>query len=384
MGTFSFSATAEAGGSLNQYSLGKWDQAELSAGKYIVVYQQSVTLRYFARVVNLFDAVGPPTFGVQQTVLSSAAAIRDLFVFALSDTKAVVMYYDGTNLAMHVLNIDSDLITVGTVQTFTDANLGNQRPTARFVSGVKRLDAVGIDATTFYVWHTNTFSSATTWQLSRFSVSGDTITLSNSSNSDTVMTTWNHSIGLTANYTWKISKALTASEFIIQSGRSIGVIGTTSNEITDLSDSGNDTAGVTLEIATDEYVHIRQNHFLRYYKSGVWGRPLDFSVTNSSNVKDAFRMSDTHFGVIQSDGTNPFIQFVRKINDEIWQHQGTSGDDRGFDIFTTVITVSNWWEGSSRTTGELGEMVYTIDANTFAVFHSPTSTNLEMTVIQSF
>ena len=36
MGTFSFSATAEAGGSLNQYSLGKWDQAELSAGKYIV------------------------------------------------------------------------------------------------------------------------------------------------------------------------------------------------------------------------------------------------------------------------------------------------------------------------------------------------------------
>lgn len=385
MGTFSFSPTAEAGGTFISFHLGFWDQAELSPGKYILVFQQDTPDRYFTQVVNLVDGVTSPTFGAQQTVVSSPSAPQQLFVLSLSASKAVIIYHNAADgkLTMRVLNIDgSDAITVGTSAGFTLTN----QPLRRFAqtsTRVKHFDAVAIDASNFYLWHNSSASSGTTWKLSKFNVSGDTITQSGTTvNSKTLMGgSWNHETTFTANYTWKISKALTAGEFIIQSSRSVGIIDGSFTKISDLSDSTLAVDGIAFEIATDEYVNIQPDQSMHYNKSGVWGPPIDFSGPDAGDVKDAFRLTDTHFGFIQVDGnTAEYIQFVRKLNDDIWEHQTNSVSELGFDIFTTVTTNADWWNGFLHS-GETGEMVYTIDASNFAIFHAPNATTLEFTVI---
>lgn len=209
MGTFTFSTTAEAAGTLT-HTLGKWDQAELTPGKYVAVYQQVSPIRYFARVANVVDDVTSPTFGAQQTVESAPSASQDLFVVALSSSKVVVMYHNAVDskLTMRVLNIDgSDAITVGTAAAFTLTF----QPLKRFNNGKKHLDAVSIDASNFYLWNTgDSGTDGSTWLLSKFNVSGDTITLSGSTlDSRTLMGgSWNFEQDFSANQTWKISKTI--------------------------------------------------------------------------------------------------------------------------------------------------------------------------------
>ncbi len=585
LGTFSFVGTAEAGGSLDEYELGRWDQAELTPGKYIVVYQQSTTLRYFAQVVNAVDDLTPLDLGGQATIESSPSAAQDLSVVALSATKAVVMYHNAVDgkLTMRVLNVDgSDGITVGTAATFTLTN----QPTFRFdPSGRKFMDSVDIDDSNFYVWHTNQFNGGNTWQLSKFNVSGDTITQSGSTtDSRTVMGgSWNLEENLIGDNTWRISRTLTvgidslgtsatwnpsdkhpnitlsggnltitnpssgntrygirstnsvtsgkfyweclmtsqyasygivgpawnvgsstietsgpqvtyygaagaliinggggvldshvstafvggdrisiifdndngkiwfakngtlisgdpaagtnpsatftpgtwyagtmlqhlggnsvtttnfgataftypelvptgffagfgpivpgSSEYIIQSGKSVGVIDDSFTKVSDLSDSSLDEKGVTFELSTGVYVNMGTDQKFQLNTSGTWGGDFDFSIDNASEVKDVIRVTDNVFAAIQTV-TAPetkHLQFIKRLNDELWRHQTNSISTRGLEIFSTATDFDVWWEGDLRL-GEIGEMIYAIDGENFALFHAPQANNLEITV----
>lgn len=402
MATFTLSPTPIYGGTFNRFSIGQWDMTELSPGKYLLVFMQINPHHLVAQVVTVTGGASSPAFGIDFGTMKWIEALGiitpDFSVIALSATKVVVYYSTSTSQAhFRVLNIDGgDNITEATRADITMSS--NTLPSTHFYDKTKRIEMVKIDSSNFYFMHmvriTTTQNSGTGVFLSRFNVAADVVTKTSEDDLDTVIggAGWEFSETLVGNgSSFDLTNTLTAGQFIITAGRSVAVIGTTSNlilELTPASFSPLNRQGTTIEIATGEYVNLHPNQRLAYYTGGVWGDILDYSDTNSGgNVMEAFRLDNTHIMFIQRIGSATsqiFIQVIRKLSDIFWQHQTTSATDLGFN---NIFTAGSFWynaaeNGNNTLVTQGPRFAHFIDSTNLATVYSTGTTTIRFTVVQ--
>ena len=386
MADFSFSPIPLYGGFFSIMNVNSFAQAELSPGKYIFGFQQTQPKHLFAQVVNVplvFDATPTLTTGVMRHVEEvEPTTPSTLNLVALSSSKAVLYYRDttvDTTLHVHVLSIDgSDNITI---ESTTELTLSSSILSLNF-SGTKRIETVKIDSTNFYIWSLPS-STAGTARLIKINVSvGNVVTLTSDVTADSVMA-WNFTEVNASSSQFDIKPGLNAGEFIIIAGKSVGVINGSSTKITDLSDNSLNRHGYTLQLTSTEFVHLRTNHFLQHFQSGVWGAVIDYSAINSGggDIGTAFRLDATHLMFYHStsgNSLNQWLQMVRNLGNGFWEHQDNSPNNLGWTPFPT----NSGYLNSSTVTSTIPDSFYFLTSTLLLSIIATTTSIIKLTMIE--
>lgn len=411
MATFEFDPTPLFGGFFNRFLLGQYSVTELDTGVFLLVFMQTDPNHMVAQVITLglsspLDIDYGPMRWIEFLGLLDVGFAPDIECVAMSATKAVVQYKkaDG-DIRFRTLDISgvgvNATITENTPNDITMTNTADV-PDFHFFQGSKRQQMVRIDASNFYYYFMEALNAGKTAStdvfLARFSVTGSVVAKLSEDNTGTIMSTWNfdeESVGVGSNF--DLTTTLTAGQFILTAGRSVAVIGPTSNKITDLSDEILDDQAWTLENDVGEYVNLHPGQRLMFYTAAAWGQILDYSDLNSVGtiVMEAFQLDATHFMMIQRSSTqakNIKLQMVRKLSDIFWQHQRNSSD---LLIPTSPITIDeeghpNLWldsafwfdaSGSNATVSSGPRFAYFLDSTHLATWYSGSNVVLRITIV---